>query len=254
MSHYVKTTNSVLHENGFDEYIIDEPTFGAVVPEADADGKKEKKKRVHDPNAPKRPLTPFFLYMQTARPIIANDLGPDMPKRAVGTEGVRRWKEMADGDKQLWTNAYTDNLKLYNARMHAYKAGDMSAKDMTDEEAAAYAEQNQIHLDEQERAAIDAQLGHIDDIQGEVPSSPSSKEDSPPPAPKPAATPKQTKATGRAKKTKETPKTAEQEPIVPSSAQKESSPDKKRKRGKKEEEEKDAEKPKAARKKRSKGE
>jgi hypothetical protein len=62
--------------------------------------KTQKKKRAHDPNAPKRPLTPYFLYMQTARPIIAEDLGPDVAKGAVSTEGVKRWNAMAVADKQ----------------------------------------------------------------------------------------------------------------------------------------------------------
>ncbi len=61
--------------------------------------KKERKKRTHDPNAPKRPLTPYFLYMQTARPIIANDLGADAPKGAVQEEGQRRWASMSPGEK-----------------------------------------------------------------------------------------------------------------------------------------------------------
>lgn len=63
--------------------------------------KKERKKRTHDPNAPKRPLTPYFLYMQTARPIIANDLGQDAPKGAVQEEGQRRWASMTPAEKNV---------------------------------------------------------------------------------------------------------------------------------------------------------
>lgn len=77
----------------------------AVDPAAD---KKERKKRLHDPNAPKRPLTPFFLYMQTARPIISNDLGPDFAKGAVSTEGTRRWGTMEADDKQVRLPLYSD--------------------------------------------------------------------------------------------------------------------------------------------------
>ena len=65
--------------------------------------KKERKKRQHDPNAPKRPLTPFFLYMQTARPIITEDLGPEAAKGAVSNEGTRRWGIMEADDKQVCT-------------------------------------------------------------------------------------------------------------------------------------------------------
>lgn len=66
---------------------------------AHVEEKKERKKRTHDPNAPKRPLTPYFLYMQTARPIIANDLGADAPKGAVQEEGQRRWSSMSPQEK-----------------------------------------------------------------------------------------------------------------------------------------------------------
>lgn len=74
--------------------------------------KKERKKRQHDPNAPKRPLTPFFLYMQTARQIIANDLGPEVPKGAVSSEGTRRWSTMAPDDKQVCTPPYSVEMLL----------------------------------------------------------------------------------------------------------------------------------------------
>jgi len=85
-----------------------------------AGGKKERKKRQHDPNAPKRPLTPFFLYMQTARPIIANDLGAEAAKGAVSDEGTRRWGTMAAEDKQV--SNYTPNSALYTDN---YSSGPM---------------------------------------------------------------------------------------------------------------------------------
>lgn len=69
------------------------------VPVPAIEEKKERKKRQHDPNAPKRPLTPYFLYMQTARPIIAADLGEGVPKGAVQDEGQRRWGSMSIQEK-----------------------------------------------------------------------------------------------------------------------------------------------------------
>ncbi|KAI0107796.1 hypothetical protein GGR51DRAFT_548277 [Nemania sp. FL0031] len=106
--------------------------------------KKERKKRTHDPNAPKRPLTPYFLYMQTARPIIANDLGADAPKGAVQEEGQRRWASMSPQEKVAWNNAYQFNLRLYNARVHSYKAGNPDARNMSDGDALNYADANGI--------------------------------------------------------------------------------------------------------------
>lgn len=41
------------------------------------------------------------MYMQTARPIIADDLGPEVAKGAVSAEGVRRWNAMIAPDKQV---------------------------------------------------------------------------------------------------------------------------------------------------------
>ncbi|KAK0733566.1 hypothetical protein B0T26DRAFT_26899 [Lasiosphaeria miniovina] len=108
--------------------------------------KKERKKRTHDPNAPKRPLTPYFLYMQTARPIIASDLGEEAPKGAVQEEGQRRWSVMGSAEKQGWNTAYQYNLRLYNARVHSYKHGNPDAKNMSDPEALKYADEFNIEM------------------------------------------------------------------------------------------------------------
>lgn len=117
---YIKHTNAVLGEHGagFDVAAAmakmgENPLLNlggalqrAVSParsaaEAPVEGKKERKKRQHDPDAPKRPLTPFFLYMQTARPIIAQDLGPEAAKGAVSNEGTLRWSNMDKESKQV---------------------------------------------------------------------------------------------------------------------------------------------------------
>ncbi|KAI0023792.1 hypothetical protein F4780DRAFT_727836 [Xylariomycetidae sp. FL0641] len=141
--------------------------FGVPVEE-----KKERKKRTHDPNAPKRPLTPYFLYMQTARPIIANDLGPDAPKGAVQEEGQRRWASMTPHEKTAWNNAYQFNLRLYNARVHSYKSGNPDAKAMNDSDALAYADANgipQAELANEEGLAPNDQDAIAEQLQMAVP-------------------------------------------------------------------------------------
>ncbi|PHH74139.1 hypothetical protein CDD83_4617 [Cordyceps sp. RAO-2017] len=94
-------------ENAAAQLILPVPDMAPPVEE-----KKERKKRTHDPNAPKRPLTPYFLYMQHARSIIANDLGADAPKGAVQEEGQRRWAHMSPNEKKGWNAAYQYNLRL----------------------------------------------------------------------------------------------------------------------------------------------
>ena len=58
------------------------------------DGKKKRKRAPHDKNAPKRPLTPYFLYMQDARPMIARELPKTAAPKDIAEEGTRRWATM----------------------------------------------------------------------------------------------------------------------------------------------------------------
>ncbi|RKF60966.1 putative high mobility group protein [Erysiphe neolycopersici] len=240
--------------------------------------KKERKKRQFDPNAPKRPLTPFFLYMQTARRIIADDLGANVPKGAVGAEGQRRWQTMSDEDKQLWADAYKDNLRLYHARIHAYKAGNLNAKDMSETEAAQYAIKHNITVPALEHPAdtplveetsaaaflgedVDAETELIPEPEfelqeagtGSTSGSTSGSESDPEPEPEPEAIlpPKTPKSkSSRKQKSKTSPN---ETPILPkailpiitnpASIEKEKSLEKKRKRSKRKDELNEKEKP-----------
>jgi hypothetical protein len=173
--------------------------------------KKERKKRTHDPNAPKRPLTPYFLYMQTARPIIASDLGEDAAKGAVQEEGQRRWAAMSPQEKQGWNQAYQYNLRLYNARQHSYKHGNPLARDMSDDDALKYAEDYNIEMpgvkgiDDapgNEQDAIAEQLGQL----AAAPAIEEEEEIAPPPT---AKTPKKAAKAGGKRKTGTPGETAE---------------------------------------------
>jgi hypothetical protein len=102
------------------------------------EAKTPKKKRAHDPNAPKRPLTPYFLYMQTARPIIAEDLGPDVAKGAVSTEGVKRWNAMAVSDKQVSHPNLIHVLKYKHVLISLYSYGPTPTTTTSDSTMPAY--------------------------------------------------------------------------------------------------------------------
>jgi hypothetical protein len=83
---------------------------------AAADGKTKKRKREkkeRDPNAPKKPLTAAFLYAQTARPIVRQDLeaalepGGILEKNAVNLEVNKRWNSLDDDAKEVsWYMPY----------------------------------------------------------------------------------------------------------------------------------------------------
>jgi len=128
---------------------------------------KKKRKREHDPNAPKRPLTPYFLYMQSARPIIAGDLGEGAKPGAVSAEGTRRWTEMPDEDKQMWKKAYAENLRKYQEKVAEYKATNGSHA-VEDAVAAQLAAENGV-------------IGDIDEEHEEVAESADEVEVEPPP-------------------------------------------------------------------------
>ncbi|KAI9837024.1 MAG: hypothetical protein M1819_000673 [Sarea resinae] len=86
----------------------------------DPDSKKRKRKP-HDPNAPKRPLTPYFLFMHHARKNITKDLGESAKPGDISAEGTRQWSAMSEEQKDLWKAYYKRNLALYQEQVNAYK-------------------------------------------------------------------------------------------------------------------------------------
>lgn len=246
---YLRQTNLLLgegtnFENGADLAAL-ENAFNLLPPAPimmpPVEEKKERKKRSHDPNAPKRPLTPYFLYMQTARPIIGADLGADAPKGAVQEEGQRRWGSMSQKDKEGWNQAYQYNLRLYNARVHSYKQGNANARVMTDDEALKYAEEFSIPMPvgkDQEAAGNNDQDAIANQLQ-------QNQVEDEPEEPASAKTPKSAKKDTRKRKTA----TPAAEPDAAKIGAALASPDKKRRRTSKVTEEKEPEPKKSGRKK-----
>ena len=81
------------------------PIFGnrATTPAANVEGgeNKKRKRAPHDKNAPKRPVTPYFLYMKTARGEIAKEMSPGHTAKEVADEGTKRWSTMPPKEKQV---------------------------------------------------------------------------------------------------------------------------------------------------------
>ena len=70
-------------------------------PNTDGGESKKRKRAPHDKNAPKRPVTPYFLYMQTARAEIAKEMEPGHTAKEVADEGTRRWLSMPQKEKDV---------------------------------------------------------------------------------------------------------------------------------------------------------
>ncbi|EXJ89834.1 hypothetical protein A1O3_02901 [Capronia epimyces CBS 606.96] len=185
-----------------------------AAPEPETDGKKKRKRTPHDPNAPKRALTPYFLYMQSARATIAKELGDQAKPKEVADEGTRRWTEMSPAEKSVWDDKYQKNLAAYRVKMAAYKAGQPVP---SDEEATRLVD-------------IGKAPEHIGlDAEGETEEEPVAAESSPEPSPEPVKEPSPPKSKRR--------KTKDATPSKPTPAKPEiKSPEKKTKKSKKEKE------------------
>ncbi|KAI5287464.1 hypothetical protein KEM52_001572, partial [Ascosphaera acerosa] len=128
---------------------------------AAAGGKAKRKRRKHDPNAPKRPLTPYFLFMQQNRMKIAGELPAGKRPQDVSNEGTRRWQEMSEDERAVYTQQYLQNLEVYRVKMEAYKAGRAVPDD------AAIAADLQLQKDV-ERDAAAAAASAIDAAKGKA--------------------------------------------------------------------------------------
>ncbi|KAK5057520.1 hypothetical protein LTR84_011520 [Exophiala bonariae] len=200
---------SILTESGLLTGRPGEP--GAAPVEETTDGKKKRKRTPHDPNAPKRALTPYFLYMQSARATIAKELGDSAKPKEVADEGTRRWTEMSPAEKSVWDDKYQKNLAAYRVKMAAYKAGQPVPGD---DEAAKLVEAGKAP----DHIAIDGEA----ETEDEPVAAETSDESSPEPVKEPTPPKSKRRKTKDATPSKPTPKPEAK------------SPEKKTKKGKKE--------------------
>lgn len=200
------------------------PAQAPAVAAPDQSAKPEAKKRKrapHDKNAPKRPRTPYFLYMQFARDGIAREMGSDYSNKQVQDEGTRRWNSMGKDEKeasplrvfgvrvmttdrsfQQWAELYGCNYAGYKRKVQAYKAG-LPIPEFTAEEARQLYDEDR-NIGAASAPAHDATSDHDENVDSEEESddtSSSSDEDSPEP-PKAVSPPKSPRASKRGKSAK----------------------------------------------------
>ncbi|KAJ6000523.1 hypothetical protein N7481_000932 [Penicillium waksmanii] len=128
---YIEHTNSVINGESAAINLPAVPThltgqldggLHAQSPGVKSEAPKKRKRAPVDPNAPKRALTPYFLYMQHNRGKIANDLGDNARPKEVADEGTHRWQNMPDEEKEVYKQMYSENYETYKKNMAAYKA------------------------------------------------------------------------------------------------------------------------------------
>ncbi|KAJ5964182.1 uncharacterized protein N7479_004058 [Penicillium vulpinum] len=169
---------------------------GSPGAKSEAGGPKKRKRAPVDPNAPKRALTPYFLFMQHNRSKIAEDLGNDARPKDVADEGTRRWQSMEDTQKEIWKKMYAANYDQYKRDMAAYKAG--NKVDEEHDPAASQLQQDFASAEPEPEAEAEAEHEESGDE-----STDSSDESSPSP-PKEKTPPPSTKRRRSDPKAKET--------------------------------------------------
>ena len=78
------------------------------------------KKATKDPNAPKRPLSAFFLFSQDERPDIKKK-NPSMSVGDISKEIGARWKKASDDVKKRYEQKAAVEKQKYEARLSEYK-------------------------------------------------------------------------------------------------------------------------------------
>ncbi|KAJ5308775.1 hypothetical protein PENANT_c013G05032 [Penicillium antarcticum] len=149
---------------------------------SEAGGPKKRKRAPADPNAPKRALTPYFLFMQTNRPQIAEDLGDNARPKDVADEGTRRWQNMDEKDRAVWKQIYAENYEKYKKDMAAYKA---TKAEEDHDPAATQLQQDFAGAEPEHEAEPEAEPAQSDedtssDSESESPSPPKAKTPTPP--------------------------------------------------------------------------
>lgn len=88
--------------------------------------KPQKKKK--DPNAPKQPLSAYFIFSQEERLKVKNE-NPSYSICEVAKELGRRWADMAPEVKQRYQQMAEEGRQKYDQDMAAYRQGNFPAAD-----------------------------------------------------------------------------------------------------------------------------
>ncbi|KAI4147873.1 MAG: hypothetical protein L6R39_002995 [Caloplaca ligustica] len=191
--------NPLVGENG----LFNSGRVATPAPAPEQGEVKKRKRAPHDKNAPKRPVTPYFLYMSFAREGIAKSMGSGAKAKEVADEGTRRWNTMNDEEKHLWQEKYAVNYAAYREKVKAYKAGQPIPDFTNDEKQRLYDQQRKAGAtpvpipettsDHDEKSSSDEEEG----------SETTSSDEASPEPPKAVSPPKAPRASKRGKGAKE---------------------------------------------------
>ncbi|KAL3718153.1 hypothetical protein ACJRO7_003308 [Eucalyptus globulus] len=98
---------------------------------------EKKSKKGKDANAPKRPATAFFVFMDDFRKVY-KEANPDSKGvKEVAKQGGEKWKSMSDEEKKPYLDKASELKVEFNKAMEAHNAGDGENEEGSDKEEAA---------------------------------------------------------------------------------------------------------------------
>lgn len=104
-NHVLEGTETLNHEslNILSNISLHVAQAGQKIKDEEVEEKPKRKRTVKpkDPNAPKRPLTAYLLYLEEMRPIIQQDLGEGQKRGDISAEGTRRWHLLTSAEQQV---------------------------------------------------------------------------------------------------------------------------------------------------------
>lgn len=197
-------------------------------------GRKKRAYKPRDPNAPKRPLTAYFRFLDEMRKPIAEEMASKKPKDSgpskpgdVSKEATVRWKAMSKEQQAPYKEAYQRSLKDYNKEVEEYKRkggllGDEhvgGAEEDDEEEEGESAEKKESKKAEESSTDDDDEDDSSDDDEDDASGEEEDAKPMPPPPPPKAPTPEPKKTPKSALKKKKTKEPASSQDDVPPTPQ-----------------------------------
>jgi high mobility group protein B1 len=107
---------------------------------------KKAAKAAKDPNAPKRPATAFFLFLNEFRKTFKEDHPDVKGVTMVGKAGGERWKDMSDAEKAPYINKASQKKSEYVKTLAAYK----QKQEDDDEDGAEESDKSKSEINDDE--------------------------------------------------------------------------------------------------------
>jgi len=95
---------------------------GGVIARKKKDERTKASQRKKDPNAPKKPLNAYLLWLGDNRAKIAKKLPDGHKVSDVARAGGEKWKKAAAGTKKKYESRARSMREEYNKELEAYKA------------------------------------------------------------------------------------------------------------------------------------